>query len=187
MPTFPAYITATIAPRSRYIVGTPGSATLQVFAEPPVLPSGVNCGSSVGAVTLVRNYAELAPSEVSSASVTASVQAYENILIDIAPTFPQLLSGNPLYPGIALYPASLTVGPYAFDSAVYAHNTLAADDRFLVDGAYWPGYSPPAVQNISAGTLLKVLSAGQTMLLQVYNAIHPATSATGVLRVVRTA
>lgn len=52
MPTFPAYITATIAPRSRYIVGTPGSATLQIFAEPPVIPVGVGSLSNVGSVGL---------------------------------------------------------------------------------------------------------------------------------------
>jgi hypothetical protein len=75
MPTFPAYITATIAPRSRYIVGTPGAATLWILAEPPVLPVGINSGSNVGAVTVVHNYSEFSPVGISSASNVGTTAA----------------------------------------------------------------------------------------------------------------
>lgn len=83
MPTFPAYITATIAPRSRYIVGTPGSATLQIFAEPPVIPVGVGSLSSVSVAQFAQE-CKLSPEMVASLC-TVSAPTWQEIVAPPAP------------------------------------------------------------------------------------------------------
>ena len=72
MPIFPAYITATIAPRSRYIVGTPGSATLQVFAEAPLDLQPIQCAASVTTLSSVGIGADLSPTPISCMSSISS-------------------------------------------------------------------------------------------------------------------
>jgi hypothetical protein len=97
---------------------------------------------------------------------------------NLSSTFPTLNLGDPGYPSPGdLYPASLVIGPYAYDTIVKSgkcdgSSSMSADDQFVLDGVN-------SAASYAGGTTLINLPAGNSYTIQVRNLIDTATGANG--------
>ena len=103
-------------------------------------------------------------------------------------TFPTLFSGDAGYPPPGTFQSTtLTIGPYGYGVTVKAGLLLttlqsaAADDYFYFNGVIYNAVGPTIA--IPNGTVIAVLTAGQTLLVQVYNQSDPGTAGNGFFTV----
>lgn len=91
------------------------------------------------------------------------------IAIPLAPDFP---SGGYLDPAGWPYGAGVTYGPFSGNRWIYSHasNPAGADDDLAIDGVILYGDSSANYVNGGATTFLHYLPAGQTMVVNVWNA-----------------
>ena len=102
--------------------------------------------------------------------------------------FPTLFNGNPGYPPPGTFQSTtLTIGPYSYPVTVKAGLLLttlqsaAANDYFYFNGVIYNAVGPTI--SIPNGTVIATLTAGQTLLVQVYNQSNPGTAGNGFFTV----